>query len=137
MFSQAPRSALINGAVVLLAAFIGAWGGREAVTVELVNLRDLSKLNAELITKNAEQLTLLTLHVRELSVISTQNFDRVSKLEERMKAIETWRVEIADLASRRGIEIPELRRRIELLEKKRLGQAEDPARQAGGVELAQ
>jgi hypothetical protein len=114
---QVPRAAIFNGAAVLLAAFIGAWGGREAVSVELRVLQETSKANVDMIARNAEQLALLTLHVRELSVISTQNFDRVTKLEERMRAIEGWRVEIADLASRRGIEIPDLRRRIEVLEK--------------------
>lgn len=104
------RGALINGAVVLIAAFVGVWGGREAVMAEQRAQQKQIEATAELVSKLAIAVNVVTIQVEKLGVASAND-------QERIRALEQWRIDISDLASKRGVEIPDLRRRVESLER--------------------
>ena len=113
------KVALISGVVTLLGGFVGVWGGREAANLEITYLKKMSEANTESISKLTTEVRLTDLHVRELASLLAKQADEIAGLKEDMKGVKQWRVEIQDLASKRGIEIPDLRRRIELLEAER------------------
>jgi hypothetical protein len=109
------KASLIQGGSVLFAAFIGVWGGREIINNDIRAMQEANKANADAISKLANNVTLLTIQVEKLTVTSTKE---LAEMRDQVRVLQQWRVDISDLASKRGVEIPELRRRVEILERK-------------------
>lgn len=110
------KTALIQGFVVLAAAFIGVWGGREVMNVELRALQEATRANAQAVKDVALAVTALTLQVKELSVSTSE---QMKFIDARVRSIEQWQAGIQEDRAKRGEIIPRLEQRIDKLERRR------------------